>query len=159
MVESVTGNTGGVSMRTMSYSSRTARRNSPMADVDKSSDGLAGTGPASMMCRLSRPGDAMMSSISKRPISMSETVRMQSRHCALPMRMSERPGSRSMPKKRWMLGRRRATLDEPLDRRARVDVRHHAQHRDLEVRLDVFDGADRGVERLLDEGEHEAEDQ
>jgi hypothetical protein len=31
---------------------------------------------------------------------------MQSRHCALPTRMLERPGSRSMPKNRWMLGRR-----------------------------------------------------
>jgi len=77
-----------------------------MAGVDKSSDGLAGTGPASMMCRLSRPGAAMMSSISNRPIRMSATVRMQSVHCALPTRMFDSPGSRSIPKNRWMLGRR-----------------------------------------------------
>ena len=48
----------------------------------------------------------MMSSISNRPMRMSATVRMQSRHCALPTRMLDRPGSRSIPKKRWMDGRR-----------------------------------------------------
>jgi hypothetical protein len=100
MAESVTGSTGGVSISTMSYSALTARRNSAIALVDKSSEGLAGIGPASMMCRLSRPGAAMMSSISKRPIRMSATVRMQSRQRALPTRMSLRPGSRSMPKNR-----------------------------------------------------------
>ena len=71
-----------------------------MAGVDRSSDGLAGMGPDSMMCRLSRPGEAMMSSISNRPMMMSATVRMQSRQGALPSRMSESPGSRSMPKNR-----------------------------------------------------------
>ena len=77
-----------------------------MAGEDKSSDGLAGIGPDSMMCRLSSPGEAMMSSISNRPMMMSATVRMQSRQLALPTRMSERPGSRSIPKNRWRLGRR-----------------------------------------------------
>jgi len=100
MAESVTGRIGGVSTSTMSYSAPTARRNSVMAGVESSSDGLAGIGPASMMWRLSRPGAAMTSSISKRPMRMSATPRTQSRHWALPMRMSDRPGSRSMPKKR-----------------------------------------------------------
>ena len=106
IAESVTGRIGGVSTRITSYTSRTEWRKPVIAGVDRSSDGLAGTGPASMMCRLSRPGAAMMSSISNRPIRISATVRMQSRHCALPTRMFESPGSRSIPKNRWMLGRR-----------------------------------------------------
>ena len=40
---------------------------------------------------------------------------------------------------------------------ARIDVRHDAEHRDLEVGLDVLDGADGGVERLLHEGQHAAQ--
>ena len=57
------------------------------------------------------------------------------------------------------LGQRRPSLDEPLHRLARVDVRHDAEHRDLEVGLDVLDGADRRIERLLHEGQHAAEHQ
>ena len=91
MAESVTGSTGGVSISTMSYSALTARRNSAIA-LGGQELGRVGreSGPASMMCRLSRPGAAMMSSISKRPIRMSATVRMQSRQRALPTRMSLR---------------------------------------------------------------------
>ena len=55
------------------------------------------------------------------------------------------------------LGQRRPSLDEPLHRLARIDVRHDAEHRDLEVGLDVLDGADRRIERLLHEGQHAAE--
>ena len=50
-----------------------------------------------------------------------------------------------------------SALEDTLDRLARVDVRHHAEHRDLQVGFDVLDGADRGVERLLHEGEDQAE--
>jgi hypothetical protein len=45
-------------------------------------------------------------------------------------------------------------LDESLHRLARIDVRHDAEHRNLEIGLDVLDGADGGVERLLHEGQH-----
>ena len=57
------------------------------------------------------------------------------------------------------LGERRAPLQHALDGLSRVDVRDHAEHRDLEVRLDVLDGADRGVEGLAHEREHQADEQ
>jgi len=57
------------------------------------------------------------------------------------------------------LSERRPPLEDPLHGLARVDVRHHAQHRNAEVRLDVLDGADRGVEGLPHEREHETQRQ
>jgi len=53
----------------------------------------------------------------------------------------------------------RASLDEALHRLARVDVRHDAEHAHAEVGLDVLDGADRSIERLAHEGQHDAEEQ
>ena len=57
------------------------------------------------------------------------------------------------------LGQRGPAIEEPLHRLPGVDVRHHAEHRDAEVGLDVLDGADRGIERLLHERQHQAHEQ
>ena len=57
------------------------------------------------------------------------------------------------------LGEVGPALEEAVDRLARVDVRDDAEHGDVEIALDVLDRPDRGVERLLDEREHEPQDQ
>src|SRR5262245_56541185 len=55
------------------------------------------------------------------------------------------------------VGQGRPPLDETLHHLPGLDVRHDAEHRHPEIVLDVLDGADRGVERFLDEGQDQAE--
>ncbi len=55
------------------------------------------------------------------------------------------------------LGERGPPLEEAFHCLARIDVGHDTEHLDVQIGLDVLDGADGGVERLLHEGEYEAE--
>ena len=55
------------------------------------------------------------------------------------------------------VGQRRPSLDQALHRLTRVDVGHDTEHGHLQIRLDVLDGPDGRVERLLHEGQDEAE--